>query len=126
MSDLIDFFLLQNIPHQKPLQEKRKLLWGAKKDIPCNTTTRNSWETVQFSNDTNGAVASKFLRLMGMKNTQPVKQSADSNANAATIEKRDQMFNTMERQFETARQVTHKMRGKGLGSGGPVAQKKYF
>lgn len=135
------------VPHNPRLAEqmaKRKLLWsgGAKKATNNTTTqatepaaaataaaplTRNSWETVEFAQDSNGAQASKFLRLMGMKNaTGSAQPAANVAKDPAAVVKRAQMFSEMERQYETARKTTHNIKGKGFGSAGPVAQKKYF
>lgn len=121
---------------QREALEKRKLMWTKKRDntkivtvptaVVTPTTTSNSWETVQFSQDTGGVVASKFLRLMGAKDVQPVAAVVGADVDPEAVEKRSQMFSTMERQFETALKTTHKKKGQGLGSGGPVATKKYF
>lgn len=118
---------------QREALEKRKLIWTKNRDntkiVPARTvtpTTSNSWETVQFSQDTGGVVASKFLRLMGAKDVQPVAAVFGADVDQEAVEKRSQMFSTMERQFDTALKTTHKKKGQGLGSGGPVATKKYF
>lgn len=142
------FFFIQTTPKnslEKPLVtltkqqrealEKRKLIWTKKRDntkivlaptAVVTPTTSNSWETVQFSQDDGGVVASKFLRLMGAKDVQPAAAVDGAVVDQEAVEKRSQMFSTMERQFETALKTTHKKKGQGLGSGGPVATKKYF
>lgn len=86
--------------------------------------TTNKWEMTKFSQDTDGKVASKFLRLMGMKDAPKVAAAAAAAATKATadgqpdvIQKQNEMFSTMEHQYEVARQVTHTMRGMGLGFG---------
>lgn len=106
--------------------EKRKQLWNKKRDTPI-VQSSNSWEKVTFDKDDGGAQASKFLRLMGGKNVglEPSANPVD-DADDSGVTKRNQMFAQMERQFETARKVTHKSKGKGLGSGGPVGTKVYF
>lgn len=116
---------------------KRKLLWGNKRPdaapvaaavaAPITTSSFNSWETVEFAEDGSGAQASKFQRLMGVKNgvggsPAPPAEEKDTSA----IAQRAQMFSNMERQFEVARKVTHSAKGKGFGNSAPVAQKKYF
>lgn len=105
--------------------EKRKLLWSKKKETPV-AHTANSWETVAFAKDEGGAQASKFLRLMGMKNGGVAAPANPVEVDDLATTKRSQMFSQMERQYETARKATHNSKGKGLGSGGPVGQKVYF
>jgi arginine/serine-rich coiled-coil protein 2 len=46
-------------------QKKRKLLWSGKKDEPIKDTAK--WGGTQFSQDADGTKASKFMRLMGIK-----------------------------------------------------------
>ena len=110
--------------------QKRKLLWSNKKiavtaSVPTSTppTTTNKWETAKFSQDTDGKVQSKFLRLMVMKDAPPTNKqlgSAEQEPNSGPpdmVKKQNEMFSTMENQYEVARQVTHTMRGMGLGFG---------
>lgn len=122
-------------PRLSEQMHKRKLLWG-RKDVPVvksahngdERNMKNNWESVKFDKDNDGNASSKFLRLMGAKNAGDKGNGSggDVVGDDESVVKRQQMFSTMERQYEAARQVTHKMRGKGLGAGGPVAQKKYF
>lgn len=106
--------------------QKRKLIWGAKKV----EDSASKWGHAQFSQDQDGKVASKFMRLMGIKNatssvgessTSPNDKndkkspSATSPPNTTDVKSREAMFTTMEHQYEVARQVTHTMRGVGLG-----------
>lgn len=116
-------------PRYTEQMQKKKLIWGSKKtqsEANGNATTgmpmtNNKWETAKFSQDTDGKVASKFLRLMGVKNAEAVTKSIDTNAVEASddtnIKKREEMFTSMEQQYEMARQATHTMRGVGLGFG---------
>uniref|UniRef100_A0A0K8V893 Arginine/serine-rich coiled-coil protein 2 n=5 Tax=Bactrocera latifrons TaxID=174628 RepID=A0A0K8V893_BACLA len=96
--------------------QKRKLLWGAKKA----EDTAAKWGNAQFSQDTDGKVASKFMRLMGIKGSGPskseevVEQKAVPSV-APDVKTREVMFSNMEQQYEVARQATHTMRGVGLG-----------
>lgn len=130
--------------------QKRKLLWSHKstesKEVSSNIS---KWEQAKFAQDTDGRVASKFLRLMGVKDAQPkpgeegalpsssVSMPVSASSSAATdgngsgngsgrstsssklpgdsIKKQEELFSTMEQQYEVARQVTHTMRGVGLG-----------
>lgn len=105
--------------------QKRKLIWGAKK----SEDSASKWGHAQFSQDQDGKVASKFMRLMGIKNSTSVESSVSPNdnekkstsstspSNNADVKSREAMFSTMEQQYEVARQVTHTMRGVGLGFG---------
>lgn len=95
---------------------KKKLIWGAKKTTNETATTNNKWEAAKFSQDSDGKVASKFLRLMGMKNAPAVAAKTSDDADSS-VEKRERMFSSMEQQYEIARQATHTMRGMGLGFG---------
>lgn len=106
--------VLTNAKYTEQMQ-KKKLIWGAKKAAP-EVSTNNKWEAAKFSQDTDGKVASKFLRLMGMKNATPTAAAAPENDDTS-VQKREQMFSSMEQQYEIARQVTHTMRGVGLGFG---------
>lgn len=97
--------------------QKRKLLWGNKKPVEGEQqTTNNKWEQTKFSQDSDGKMATKFLRLMGMKDAPKV---ADDETQKApdSIKKQNEMLSTMEQQYEVARQMTHTMRGMGLGFG---------
>lgn len=97
--------------------QKRKLLWGAKKA----EDTAAKWGNAQFSQDTDGKVASKFMRLMGIKGSAPSKSEGEVVEQKAVpsvapdVKTREVMFSNMEQQYEVARQATHTMRGVGLG-----------
>lgn len=107
--------------------QKRKLIWGAKK----SEDSASKWGHAQFSQDQDGKVASKFMRLMGIKNAgggssdsaaatndnEKKSPSSTSPPNNPDVKSREAMFSTMEQQYEVARQVTHTMRGVGLGFG---------
>lgn len=95
---------------------KKKLIWGSKKTTSETATTNNKWEAAKFSQDSDGKVASKFLRLMGMKNAPAVAAKTSDDGNSS-VENREKMFSSMEQQYEIARQATHTMRGMGLGFG---------
>lgn len=121
--------VLVNARYTEQMQ-KKKLIWGAKKaaaEQSDKVTTTNKWETAKFSQDNDGKMASKFLRLMGMKGASATQaapsatKSDDSSEDTATVDptvrKRQEMFSSMEQQYEVARQATHTMRGMGLGFG---------
>jgi hypothetical protein len=54
-----------NVNKYAEQMKKRKLLWSSKKEEPVNNA--NKWTNTKFSQDSDGKVASKFLRLMGIK-----------------------------------------------------------
>lgn len=110
--------VLTNARYTEQMQ-KKKLIWGSKKattvaELPA---TNNKWEAAKFSADSDGKMASKFLRLMGMKNVPSTTSSASEDDVDTSVQKREQMFSSMEQQYEVARQATHTMRGMGLGFG---------
>lgn len=118
-----------NNPRYADQLQKRKLLWGNKKNEEKPATTTNKWEQAKFSQDTDGKVQSKFLRLMGMKDAPlpaaaatSTSQTEDKGCPADFSRKQDEMFSSMEQQYEVARQVTHTMRGMGLGFGSQPRQ----
>lgn len=90
--------------------QKRKLLWSGKKTE--TTTIQKTWGNATFSQDTDGKVASKFMRLMGIKD--PIKPAAEPGSSG---DEQKKLFSTLDQQYEVARQVTHTMRGVGLGFG---------
>ncbi|KAL5292905.1 RSRC2 family protein [Megaselia abdita] len=94
--------------------QKRKLLWGNK----SAEQSSSQWNSAKFSQDTDGKVQSKFLRLMGVKNVEPPKPEATAPAATSKddqIKSREDMFSNMQQQYDVARQTTHTMRGYGLG-----------
>lgn len=104
--------------------QKRKLLWS-NKDPQKNADT---WQQqAQFSKDEDGKVASKFMRLMGIKSTAATSDegagSADQEDSAKKpnnfAKKQSDMLSRMEQQYEIARQATHTNRGMGLGFSRP-------
>ncbi|KAF2882491.1 hypothetical protein ILUMI_23716 [Ignelater luminosus] len=115
--------------------QRRKMLWQ-KKDAKPDASTEGSsgggggggssnnsggatlqsskiWQNTTFAQDTDGKVATKFKRLMGIKGeeNEMAKSGVDS------LKKQEEMFNSMEAQYEVARTATHTMRGVGLGFG---------
>lgn len=114
--------VLANAKYTEQMQ-KKKMIWGAKKaPVDCSESqaTNNKWEQARFSQDNDGKVASKFLRLMGMKNapaTAATSSDAASTDEDTGVKQREQMFSSMEQQYEIARATTHTMRGMGFGFG---------
>ncbi|XP_030762771.1 arginine/serine-rich coiled-coil protein 2 isoform X1 [Sitophilus oryzae] len=110
--------------------EKRKQLWQKGKDepvVPVNipgpsnngsninmagSKAAKVYEATTFADD---KTSSKFKRLMGIRetggpNNLPTKSSE-------VLKKQEEMFSSMEAQYEVARTATHTMRGVGLGFG---------
>lgn len=110
--------------------QKRKLIWGnktkqesqnsEKKDEEGSTKisgdTSNVWQTAKFSQDQDGKLTAKFKRLMGIKDGDAPKVNT-GETNSELIKKQEEMFNSMEKQYEVARVATHTHRGVGLGFG---------
>ncbi|CAH0548571.1 unnamed protein product [Brassicogethes aeneus] len=114
--------------------ERRKMLWQKKSEsdkispeppkgvvhAPTNACALGGggsratkvWETTTFAQDTDGKVASKFKRLMGIRNESEGQQNPSD-----ILKKQEEMFSSMEQQYEVARTATHTMRGVGLGFG---------
>ncbi|XP_018570764.1 uncharacterized protein ZC262.2-like isoform X1 [Anoplophora glabripennis] len=104
--------------------EKRKLLWqkkepeaqlpaaGPQNPIAGGSRITKVWEATTFAQDTDGKVANKFKRLMGIRSV-----GEGSNVGTDVLKKQEEMFSSMEQQYEVARTATHTMRGVGLGFG---------
>lgn len=73
------------------------------------------WATTTFNNDTDGKVAEKFKRLMGVKQTPTAGSQGLGTPGEKLTEKQENMFTNMERQYEVARLATHTHKGFGLG-----------
>ncbi|KAL4141533.1 hypothetical protein QTP88_004160 [Uroleucon formosanum] len=110
--------------------QKRKLLWGnkqnnevvkqieeAKPPVVTNNKTATIWQSTKFG-DQDGKVTAKFKRLMGIKDPIGVdNQTSQQGQSKDIIKKQEEMFNSMESQYEVARMATHTHRGLGLGFG---------
>lgn len=113
--------VLSNAKYTEQMQ-KKKMIWGAKKPAGEGepVATNNKWEQARFSQDNDGKVASKFMRLMGVKNAPASTATGESSAppeEDTGVKQREKMFSSMEQQYEVARQTTHTMRGMGFGFG---------
>lgn len=97
--------------------QKRRLLWQKKETVAQpekpGTTMGRVWEATTFAQDQDGKVASKFKRLMGIKEST----SSLGSGSKDILKKQEEMFSSMEQQYEVARTATHTMRGVGLGFG---------
>lgn len=110
--------------------QKRKLIWGnkakqegqnsEKKEEESNTKASgdltNVWQTAKFSQDQDGKLTAKFKRLMGIKDSDTTTVNT-GETNSELIKKQEEMFSSMEKQYEVARVATHTHRGVGLGFG---------
>lgn len=109
--------------------EKRKRIWSSKKEEPVKTEVVNKWGNAFNTDD---KVASKFMRLMGIKEGKINNQSnfefqlihfyflaPKPEPKPATSKQSDSgsLFTNMEQQYEVARNLTHISRGVGLGFG---------
>lgn len=96
--------------------QKRKLLWQKKQpetEQPSSSGTKGKiWNVTTFAQDRDGKQAEKFKRLMGIKETE-----SSSKGSKDMLKKQEEMFSSMEQQYEVARTATHTMRGVGLGFG---------
>ncbi|GLV38288.1 uncharacterized protein CBL_12937 [Carabus blaptoides fortunei] len=103
--------------------QKRRLLWQKKDAVPAvpvqplaqPATVSKVWEQTTFAQDQDGKVASKFKRLMGIRDT-PATVTGPTGGREI-LKKQEEMFSSMEQQYEVARTATHTMRGVGLGFG---------
>lgn len=108
--------------------QKRKMLWkkpGADEDeetktavaakvdnIPEPSTSKtsfNKWEATNFGDD---KANEKFRRLMGIKSASRPEEFEDEEAPGKDSHK---IMNDLEKNYEVARQQTHRNRGIGLG-----------
>lgn len=110
--------------------QKRRLLWGNKaqtqdgkpEETKAAPVSNNKWEGTTFAQDQDGKMTAKFKRLMGIKDaggSSGVKTAGPvSNPEGSDIlKKQEELFNSMEMQYEVARVATHTHRGVGLGFG---------
>ncbi|KAH1011904.1 hypothetical protein HUJ04_001176 [Dendroctonus ponderosae] len=105
--------------------EKRKLLWqkGKEESTPLVSTPApgslltggsNSTKVYEATTFADDKTSNKFKRLMGIKETDPTNLAVKSTD---VLKKQQEMFSSMEAQYEVARTATHTMRGVGLGFG---------
>ena len=77
------------------------------------TRSYNNWESTNFGNET---ANEKFRRLMGIKNTGG-ESSVSKTEQTGPIPGKDheKIMNDLDRNYEAARQQTHRNRGMGMG-----------
>nr|CAG4641387.1 EOG090X0LFN [Eulimnadia texana] len=99
-----------NVTKVAEQMQKRKLLWGNKEKKEA-APTATVWNAATFSQDQDGKATAKFKRLMG------IKEDGSSGSEAATdvSKKQQELFATLDQQYEIARATTHTQRGVGLG-----------
>ncbi|XP_063225603.1 arginine/serine-rich coiled-coil protein 2 isoform X2 [Bacillus rossius redtenbacheri] len=110
--------------------QKRRLLWGNKDKKPeageaaaaaaaesAPSLSNNQWEATTFARDQDGKMTAKFKRLMGIKETAATTAAATSVDSNTLLQKQEELFTSMEMQYEVARLATHSQRGVGLGYG---------
>nr|SVE86539.1 EOG090X0LFN [Daphnia similis]SVE87166.1 EOG090X0LFN [Daphnia similis]SVE87792.1 EOG090X0LFN [Daphnia similis]SVE88424.1 EOG090X0LFN [Daphnia similis] len=107
--------------------QKRKLLWANKeKNEPPATSTAKIWEATAFTQDQDGKMTAKFKRLMGIKNDSsegaaggPSRSVDDRQPESAAdvLKKQQELFASLDQQYQVARATTHTQRGLGLGFG---------
>ena len=98
--------------------EKRKLLWQSKKNVKVAADDSLKMYALAGAQDVDRA--EKFLKLMGVKAGQEgeASTSGTSSYGKKSLETADKIAEGLERQYETARQLTHNSykQGGGLGS----------
>nr|CAG4646741.1 EOG090X0LFN [Macrothrix elegans] len=112
--------------------QKRKLLWSGKekKETTAPSSNAKLWEVAAFKEDQDGKMTAKFKRLMGIKNdgSEPSASALEpscTNAAVATsnttdpstdvLKKQQELFASLDQQYQVARAATHTQRGLGLG-----------
>lgn len=96
---------------------KRKKLWskatteekGEQKSAAASGST-NVWSKLSLGDE---KANEKFAKLMGIKEKTPA-SSGDRNSDEA-LKKQNELFTSLNMQYEQARQATHTQRGVGLG-----------
>lgn len=99
--------------------QKRKLLWANKKEEAPNTSTAKMLGATAFTQDQDGKMTAKFKRLMGIKQDQDLAAAGPSEPAAGTesevLKKQQELFASLDQQYQIARATTHTQRGLGLG-----------
>nr|SVE85913.1 EOG090X0LFN [Daphnia pulicaria] len=104
--------------------QKRKLLWANKEKTEPPTTAK-LWEATAFTQDQDGKMTAKFKRLMGIKNDPSEGGAGPSQAvedrqpesSVDVLKKQQELFASLDQQYQVARATTHTQRGLGLGFG---------
>ena len=72
----------------------------------------NNWESTNFGNDT---ANEKFRRLMGIKSTGEPSAPKTDQSRPVPGKDHEKIMNDLDRNYEVARQQTHRNRGMGMG-----------
>jgi len=98
-------------------EQKRKLLWGKKKESTeePQTTCLGTWKGAKFEDNKQ---SEKFRKLMGMKgNAEGTGVGSSTAAPQDVSKKQEELYKNLERQYELSRMQTHTGKGIGLGFG---------
>ncbi|CAI5446268.1 unnamed protein product [Caenorhabditis angaria] len=110
---------------QEEIKAQRKALWGNKpkteestKETDATPSSSTSvakneklWSSAIAATGVDQSQASKFMRLMGVKNAPKANESNGSDER----EKQTKLLSDLERQYAIARETTHMGKGNGLG-----------
>jgi len=97
----------------RELEQQKQQMEQAAGPSAAAVATAGQWQTAAFDEDSDGKVATKFLKLMGVKDAEVV---ASHNTEASeVVQQQKKLFDNMEQQYEVARVATHQAKGFGLG-----------
>ncbi len=74
----------------------------------------NTWAAAAFSQDQDGKVTAKFRKLMGIKEGEAGNPDTEK-LSEEQIQKQQELFQRLDKEYEMARMSTHTHRGVGLG-----------
>ena len=94
---------------EKPVEAKSEVSPTTSLPAAKSGGSYNNWESTNFGND---KVNEKFRRLMGIKGDSKPVSSSDSSSDQSSYNK---IMNDLDRNYEAARQQTHRNRGMGMG-----------
>merc|ERR1712137_477158 len=97
--------------------QKRKQLWANKEKKEAQPTmTSKIWEATAFNQDLDGKMTAKFKRMMGIKTEQAGSSQPEGAAESnEVLKKQQELFASLDQQYQVARATTHIQRGLGLG-----------
>lgn len=107
--------------------KKRKLLWSKAPKETTAEAEQSEMKTVQsvaqwtgssFAADSDGKVAAKFRKLMGIKEEDKMLLADNLDISKLSEEQRrrqDELFQQLDKEYAFARMTTHTHRGIGLG-----------
>lgn len=98
--------------------QKRKLLWSKKPtETDKNEQIETQWKSAFMASD-DGKTASKFRKLMGMRNEEESVDAVPEEIQKLSEEqkrKQQELFERLDQEYQFARMTTHTQRGVGLG-----------